>query len=108
MSGEPLVALYEQALVLSQAMREAAQRGLWDELLAVAQRRAPLMAEIEACPFDPGAEAVADRRIAALIRAILEADAETDQLTRSWMGELQGILSSVATEKRLQDAYNPG
>ena len=105
MNSAQLLARYEDLQRLTQQMLETAQRGEWDHLTALEQERAALVVLLdkqeEGTTWGPAEGA----KKGDLIRAILEADAEIKALTEAWMGELQEILGSIGTEKKLHTAY---
>lgn len=97
---------YEALALLSEQMREAARRGQWDELVELEQKRVPILSELRT----DGGEAIPDAiiaRISELIEAILVADDETGSLASSWRGELQELIASLGTERKLFQAYGP-
>jgi len=91
---------------VTREMLNSAREGDWDALLEFELKRNALledrMAKGEILTDGDAAE---EKQMAALIRDILEADAEIKTLTRAWMGELQDILGSIGTEKKLNKAY---
>jgi flagellar protein FliT len=86
-------------------MLHAAQNGDWDALIESELKRKALvegmMHENESSLMDT----VEQQRIGETIRKILAADSEIKSLTQTWMGELQEILGSIGTEKKLSKAY---
>lgn len=105
MNSAQLLARYEDLQRLTQQMLETAQRGDWDHLTALEQERAAIVDQLarqeEKQIWGPAEGA----RKGDMIRAILEADAEIKALTEAWMGEVQEILGSIGTEKKLHTAY---
>lgn len=105
MNCAQLLARYEDVRRLTQQMLELAQRGDWDRLTAFEHERAAIVDQLarqeEEKIWGPAERA----RKGNLIRAILAADAEIKVLTESWMGELQEILGSIGTEKKLHTTY---
>jgi flagellar protein FliT len=97
---------YEALALLSEQMREAARHGQWDELVELEQKRDPMLSELRT----DGGEAIPDAiaaRVSELIRSILAADDETSSLASSWRGELQELIASLGTERKLFQAYGP-
>lgn len=100
-----LVQRYESLAQLSMEMLEAARQGRWDELTGLEGKRSILVSELSQ-DSNPGEMPVEiSSRVAELIRKILEADAETTALAGSWQEELQGLLKSMSTERKLSDTY---
>lgn len=105
MNSAQLLTRYEDVWRLTQQMLDLAQRGDWDHLTALERERAAIVDQLARLEEEKIWGAVEGARKGYLIRAILEADAEIKALTESWMGELQEILGSIGTEKKLQTAY---
>ena len=86
-------------------MLDAARGEDWDALLELSQERDALFAQLmqahPAAPTEPQQAA----EMAARIRAILAADQQIQGLTRTWMDEINGVLSSVNVERKLLKAY---
>lgn len=100
------LAIYRDAWGLTREMLNSAREGDWDALLEFEVKRNALLEN----PMAKG-EILAEvnvaeqKQLATFIRDILAADAETRTLAGAWMGELQNILSSIGTEKKLSKAY---
>ena len=105
MNCAQLLARYEDLQRLTQQMLETAQRGEWDHLTALEQERAAIVGQLASQEVGTIWGLAEGARKGDLIRAILEADAETKVLTEAWMGEVQEILGSIGTEKKLHTAY---
>lgn len=105
MNSRDLLERYDEMWRLSQQMLEFARQGDWDRLIELEQSRAAI-GESLAAREDESLWRPAEReKKRALIRSILDADTEIKALTQSWMGELQEILGSIDTEKKLHKAY---
>lgn len=105
MNCAQLLARYEEVWRLTQQMLELAQRGDWDQLTALEHERAAMVDQLAGQEEEKIWGSAEGARKGDLIRAILEADAEIKVLTEAWMEELQEILGSIGTEKKLQTAY---
>ncbi len=97
---------YEAFALLSEQMREAARHGQWDELVELEQKRVPMLSELRTDSGGAVPDAIS-ARVSELIRAILAADEETTSLALSWRGELQELIASLGTERKLFQAYGP-
>lgn len=98
---------YEAVALLSGQMLQAARQEQWDELVELEQKRVSVLSELRA---DAAKEAIPDEvaaRVSELIKAILVADSETSLLALAWRGELQELLASMGTERKLFQAYGP-
>lgn len=100
-----LLAVYEEMQRLSLQMQEAARQGDWDRLVALQETRAGITEVLLKQENDRLLGPADLAKKMALIRSILDADAETKPLTESWMGELREILGSIGKAKKLQNAY---
>lgn len=100
-----IVQHYEAAAKLAVMMLEAARQGQWDELVALEQQRAAVMAELMADAAQGAIPDEAAEQVARLIGAILQADAEITPLAKAWQDELKGLLGSMGTERKISQAY---
>lgn len=105
MNTADILALYEQVLQFSGRMLEAARSSDWSGLLQLEQKRGEVLASVMRLDRGEPVEPALAARKTNLIRAILSADTETKVLTESWMQELQGILGSIGTERKLSQVY---
>lgn len=96
---------YEAVARFSAQMRDAARHGQWDELVELERQRDSVLSELKSDAARAAIPDAAAEQVAELIGAILKADAETDALARAWHVELQGLLGSMSTERKLLDAY---
>lgn len=105
MDGNEIVATYEAVWGVTRLMLEAARKNEWDDLPALEEKRFAfveiLMASDKGEPLD--ARMIA--RKSELIQNILASDAETKELTETWMVELRQILDSIGAERKLNNAY---
>lgn len=106
MNGKELLGRYAEMLSLTQQMLDVARLAEWDRLVEIEHERAViadnLMKLEEGCDEWTQVEQV---KKADLIRSILAADDEIKNLSQAWMGELQEILGSIDTGKKLSKAY---
>lgn len=93
--------IYRQALHLTDGMKQAAATSDWQQLVELEQARSDVLAEASRQAISAEErQAVAD-----IIRSMLQLDAQTEQLTAAWIGELRGMFSSMNNERRLLKSY---
>lgn len=106
MDQAQILEVYSAAWSATQRMLEAARASEWDALIELEEGRDALLAQViqtpAQVPCDPHQAAETTR----LIRSILAADQQIQGLTRAWMDEINGVLSSVQAEKKLLKAYD--
>lgn len=83
----------------------AAQNGEWDALIEGELKRSALVERMMAQNEPPATGATEQQKTGEIIKNILAADGEIKTLTEAWKGELQEILGSIGTEKKLNKAY---
>lgn len=105
MNSAELLKQYDAIWQLTQRMLAVANQGEWDQLIEFVQLRATLTDALMKLDSEDLWGREEQGRKAELIRKILSADDEIKKLTQSWMGELQEMLSSLGTEKKLQQTY---
>lgn len=103
--SESIFAAYENLWLLTRQMLNAAQNGGWDALIEGELKRNALVEYMMVKNESSIMNAVEQQKIGEIIRHILAADSEIKTLTEAWMGELQDILGSIGTEKKLHRAY---
>ncbi|MBA3023915.1 MAG: flagellar protein FliT [Gammaproteobacteria bacterium] len=99
-----IVEEYQQLSVITGQMREAADAGEWDQLVALEKRCAQQVAEIKPHDVVPSDEQSRQQK-AALIRKMLADDKAIRARTEPWMRQLEKIMQSTRSEQRLQQAY---
>lgn len=97
---------YEALVQFSGQMLEAARHGRWDELVELERQRDSVLSELRTDAAQAAIPDAASERVAELIEAILIADKETDALVRAWRVELQALLGSMNTERKLSQTYD--
>lgn len=98
---------YEQALDVTRAMLEAAQKGDWDALVQRERERAALVDRLRLDDPDPGSDVAARGRKRELIEQMLRLEEQIQLLTQDWMHELREVLGSISAEQRLNRTYGP-
>jgi flagellar protein FliT len=100
-----LLKRYDELLRLSQQMLAVARQSDWDRLVEIEKLRAVIADSLVKQDSEILWDASDAARKAQTIHAVLDADAEIKSLTALWMGELQALLGSIGSEKKLQKAY---
>lgn len=103
--SESIFTMYKNLGLLTQQMLDAARNDEWDVLIEAERKRE---AQVERIAAQDGllAMTVAEQeKTSETIQNILIADEEIKALTATWMGELQEMLGSIGTEKKLQQTY---
>ena len=97
--------MYENLWLLTRQMLYAAQNGDWDALVEVELKRSAWVERMMAQSEPSMMSAVEQQKTGEIIRNVLAADGEIKMLTEAWKGELQEILSSIGTGKKLSKTY---
>lgn len=104
MDARDLLNHLERILAESQAMLAAATQGQWDELAELEARQRILINALDQAYIAFSDDAFKERK-QILIQQIGAAHEQIKILTQSWMGEIQGVLTSVRAERKLLKAY---
>lgn len=107
MGSPPVIAKYELLSSLAGKMREAAEHGEWEQLIAIEQQCSELVVTIKALDAEVRLDDTERQYKRQLIQKILADHAEIQNLTQTWMEELQQSIQSNRQEQRLQQAYRP-
>ncbi|RFC32223.1 MAG: flagellar protein FliT [Candidatus Nitrotoga sp. SPKER] len=100
-----LIENYELLSSITAQMRVAATDGQWDKLVELEKQCSQHVAIMKAQDIGiPPNESTRLRKVA-LIRKILEDDAEIRNHTEPWVEQLQHIIHSTGQERRLQQTY---
>lgn len=99
-----IVEEYKQLSTITGQMREAADAGDWEQLVALEKRCAQQVAEIKPHDAMPTDEASRLQKVA-LIKKMLADDKAIRARTEPWMRQLDRIMQSARSEQRLQQAY---
>lgn len=86
-------------------MLNAAQNGDWDALIEGEIKRNALIDRMMVNNESAIMNTVEQQKTGEIIRHVLAADSEIKMLTEAWKSELQEILGSIGTEKKLSKAY---
>ncbi|MEW5968218.1 MAG: flagellar protein FliT [Pseudomonadota bacterium] len=104
MTSNEMLAAYESLSELTGTMLTAARGGEWDRLVALEERCQGYVGSLmRAAPVKLSASEA--RAKVAIIRAILQHDAQIRALTEPRMHELQQNLALMRTTRRSLDAY---
>jgi len=101
---QTIIEEYQQLSTLTSKMREAADAGDWEQLVALEKRCAQQVAEIKPHDAMPADEQARQQKVA-LIKKMLADDKAIRARTEPWMRQLERIMSSARSEQRLQQAY---
>jgi flagellar protein FliT len=96
---------YESVAAASGDMLEAARRRDWGALADAERRCAVVIAVLKASGAGARLDADKQRRKADIIRRVLAHDAEIRRLLDPRMRELEHLLGSARTQRRVDDAY---
>ena len=105
MVSESIFAAYENLWLLTRQMLNAAQNDDWGALIEGELKRNALVERMMVQNESSIMNTLEQQKTGEIIRHILAADGEIKKLTEAWKGELQEILGSVGTEKKLHKAY---
>ncbi|MBI5918498.1 MAG: flagellar protein FliT [Nitrosomonadales bacterium] len=89
-------------------MRSAAEQGEWDHLVELEEQCSQRVKVMQTLPPQPPTDEEIRQKKVALIKRILADDAEIRNKTEVWMHQLQRIMQSSSSERRLQQAYSAG
>lgn len=104
MTSNEMLATYESLSELTGTMLAAAREGEWERLVALEERCQDHVGSLmQAEPMTLSAEEM--RAKVAIIRTILQHDAQIRALTEPRMHELQQNLALMRTTRRSLDAY---
>lgn len=99
-----IVEEYQQLSAITGKMREAADAGDWEQLIALEKRCAQQVAEIKPHDAMPGDEQSRQQKVA-LIKKMLADDKAIRARTEPWMRQLEQIMKSARSEQRLRQTY---
>lgn len=105
MASHQVIANYETLSTLTAQMREAAERGEWDQLIDLEQQCRTQVEILKREDATASLDEATRQRKAHLIKNILEHDADIRSRTVAWMGQLQRAMQSNRQEQRLNQAY---
>jgi len=105
MGSREVIKNYESLSTLTAQMREAAERGEWDQLIELEQQCGRYVAAMKQADAAITLDESSRQRKAQIIKKILEHDADIRSRTTAWMGQLQRIMQSNRQEQRLSRAY---
>jgi len=103
--GNIILAEYEEIAALTRRMLEAARHSEWDRLVELERDCGCHFARLlDGSTVQPDDETYRNRK-AALIRGILDDDAEIRLLVEPWLAQLSQLIGSTQQQTRLQSAY---
>jgi len=104
MTSNEMLAAYESLSALTGTMLTAARQGEWDELAELEQRCRGYVGNLMGAAPMP-LSATEQRAKVAIIRTILQHDAEIRALAEPHMHMLQQRLGAIRTSRRSVEAY---
>ena len=108
MLGELIISEYQKIATLTQRMLAAARQSEWDTLIELERDCGEHFSRvIESSHAQPDDDDFRSRK-AALIRGILDADAEIRLLVEPWLAQLSVLIGNTQQQSRLQHAYHAG
>lgn len=100
------ISLYENVLVITRQMLEAAQQSDWSQMQVLENRCSQHVATIKSAG---GSEALSgelrDKKVQ-LIREILENDRAIRDITEPWLKELASMINNMGVQRKLEMTYN--
>ena len=108
MNSTQVIAVYEDVLVVTEQMLQAAHHSDWDQLVALEKRCKRLIESLMAAePREPLSSQLQQRKVE-IIQKVLADDARIRDITEPWMKQVHCILNTASHERKLQRAYEPG
>lgn len=108
MNNTQVMAVYEDVLVVTEQMLQAAHHSDWDRLVALEQHCKSLIESLMATePREPFSSQLQQRKVE-IIQQVLADDARIRDITEPWMKQVHCILNTASHERKLQQAYEPG
>lgn len=96
---------YRQARDMTREMLAAAQAADWEGLVNMEIARRASLDQLTAATIDFEQPALRQEKDAC-IREILDMDAQIRALTDAWMGEMRQMLTTVQSQRKIEQAYN--
>lgn len=105
MGAAQVIASYEALAALTDRMTDAAARADWDELVAIEEDRATLVAALK--PLDAAAslDDAARNRKEALISQVLARDEQVRAAVTAWMEQFRQEMQNNARQLRVLKMY---
>ncbi|HUO44411.1 MAG TPA: flagellar protein FliT [Burkholderiales bacterium] len=105
MNEQQTLEAYQKIHGIVERMAAAARRDEWDTVIALEHECRQQVDRLTAHQPPPAADAVANRRKAALIREILDYDAEIRRLAEPRLANLEAMLEVIGNQRLLKRAY---
>ena len=100
-----ILSRYEAVAVASSDMLDAARRRDWDGLVEAERRCAAVIAILKGSDAEARLDEDTRQHKAEIIRRVVADDAEIRRLVDPRMRELERLLGTAGTRRRLDDAY---
>lgn len=106
MDNHEIISLYETVADITDKMLTAARTGDWEQLAALESKCSSQVEIIKMNdkPREPLTPTAREQKTR-IIKKILEDDRQIRNITEPWMGQLQKLMSSAGTERKLAQAY---
>ncbi len=105
MNSDEIISIYEDASCLTRQMLVAARESDWDQLVEHETQCAARLAQLISARPAQTQSAEFQRRKGALIRAMLDDDAEIRMLVEPWLAKLSELIGSTRQQSRLHQSY---
>ena len=108
MEGEAIIAIYEVISDTTRQMLASAQAGDWDRLVDLEKSCSTSFARLFECEGRTVLSTECQHRKAALIRRVLDDDAQIRLLVEPWLADLTALIGNTRQQNRLSQAYKTG
>lgn len=108
MDGEAIIAIYEVIADTTRQMLTAAQAGDWERLVSLEKGCSTCFARLFEREGKGELSIECQRRKAALIRRVLDDDAQIRLLVQPWLVDLTALIGNTRQQSRLSQAYKTG
>ena len=108
MDGDHILAIYSDITDLTGEMLVAAHSGAWDTLITLEKACSAHFARLLASEDGGSRDAGYQRRKGALIRKVLDDDAQIRLLVEPWQARLAELIGHNGQQRRLRQAYESG
>lgn len=107
MNNTQVIAVYEDVLVVTEQMLQAAHRSDWDHLVALEKRCKSLIEGLMAAePREPLSIQLQQRKVE-IIKKVLADDARIRDITEPWMTQVHCMLNPASHEQKPHQAQEP-
>jgi flagellar protein FliT len=104
---ERLMSVYDRLARTTASMLDAALNGRWDELVALEEQCASLIANMSQLENDKPLPETLRTHKASMLRKVLADDAAIRNITEPWLQQLGAMLGANRHQQRLLHTYGP-